>query len=136
MVAARATKARAGGSGRAATPQAANQSTSHLASIRFLPFLLPDWRLCLRPIFGISARFSLLFGFPFWKTHLGAFCHLSRILIENRRGAQCQMWVIICHVCIDLDDRKEGGCGVLHDRKVGNSVIGMIGKGRGRKDHP
>ena len=78
----------------------------------FFSFPAADWRLCLRPIFGFSARFSLLFGFPFWKTHLGAFCHLSRILIEKRRGAQCQMWVIICHVCIDLDDRKEGDCGV------------------------
>ena len=65
--------ARGGGSGRAATPQAANQSTSHLASMRSSSFPAADWRLCLRPIFGISARFSLLFGFPFWKTHLGAF---------------------------------------------------------------
>lgn len=97
-----------------------------------LPFLLPTGGSAFARFSAFRLVFRCFSASRFGKRISALFCHLSRILIEKRRGAQCQMWVIICHVCIDLDDRKEGGCGVLHDRKVGNSVIGMIGKGRGR----
>ena len=112
MVAARATKARArrqrqGGDSTGREP--VNQSPCldqvssccRLAALAFARF--SAFRLVFR-CFSASR---------FGKRISALFCHLSRILIEKRRGAQCQMWVIICHVCIGLDDRKEGGCTVF-----------------------
>ena len=132
MVAARETKARA------RQQRQGGDSTRTSQPVTLPPDVLPRSCSTGGSAFARFSAFRLVFrcfsGSRFGKRISALFCHLSRILIEKRRGAQCQMWVIICHVCIDLDDRKEGGCGVLHDRKVGNSVIGMIGKGRGRKD--
>ena len=101
MVAARATKARArrqrqGGDSTGHEP--VNQSPCldqdlFLSCCRLAALPSPDFRL-----FG--SFFRCFSASRFGKRISALFCHLSRILIEKRRGAQCRMWVIICHRCL------------------------------------